>query len=116
MIKKFSLEPKIYLIDAVDYLTFIQLEKHASLIFTDSGGVQEEACILKVPCITLRDNTERPETLKIGSNMIAGSDPEGILTASKIMYSKPRVWENPFGDGRAGERIVEILTNEGETW
>jgi len=59
----------------VDYLSFLKLESEAELIFTDSGGVQEEACILRVPCVTLRDSTERPETVDVGANVLAGALP-----------------------------------------
>jgi len=76
---------------------------------TDSGGVQEETCTLGVPCVTLRDNTERPETLEVGSNTIVGTKPEKILEGVKVMLNTENNWSNPFGDGRAGERIVEIL-------
>ena len=69
-------------------ISFLQLETHAKLVLTDSGGVQEETCILGVPCITLRDNTERPETLKDGSNNLAGTDPTKILEAAKISIAQ----------------------------
>lgn len=106
-----GLNPKnITLIEPVSYLDFLQLESNARLILTDSGGVQEEACILGVPCVTLRDNTERPETLEVGSNILAGASPERILNCTSLMLSKQDKWHNPFGDGRAGQRIVEILT------
>ena len=78
-------------------------------MFTDSGGIQEECCILKVPCVTLRDNTERPETLKVGSNKLAGTDPKRIVEAAQIMIKKRRGWVNPFGDGKSAVRIVEVL-------
>ena len=97
-------------IDPVDYLSFLNLESNAKLILTDSGGVQEEACILGVPCVTLRDNTERPETLEVGSNIIVGTTPEKILIGVRSMLNKNNSWKNPFGDGKAGRRIVEILT------
>jgi len=64
------------LIEPLDYLSFLKLESKAKLIFTDSGGVQEEACILKVPCVTLRYNTERPETIEVGANVLAGTEPK----------------------------------------
>ena len=62
----------------------------------------------QVPCVTLRDNTERPETLEVGSNVVAGTKPEKILECVKIMLDKGDNWENPFGDGKAGEKIVNI--------
>ena len=66
-------------------MDFLTLESNAKLVLTDSGGVQEETCILQVPCVTLRDNTERPETLDVGSNMLAGADPGRILEAALLM-------------------------------
>jgi UDP-N-acetylglucosamine 2-epimerase (non-hydrolysing) len=110
MMTEFNLEPKnVTLIEPVDFLDFLQLESNARLILTDSGGVQEESCILGVPCITLRDNTERPETIEVGSNVLAGALPERILECSKAMLGRKNNWENPFGDGKAGRRIVDIL-------
>ncbi len=100
---------KITLIDPVDFLNFLQLESEARLIFTDSGGVQEEACILGVPCVTLRDNTERPETIEVGSNILAGASSSRILECTELMLNRKNNWENPFGDGNAGRRIVGIL-------
>ncbi len=76
---------------------------------TDSGGVQEETCILGVPCVTLRDNTERPETLEVGSNVLVGTKPERISEGVRTMLNRENNWRNPFGDGKAGKRIVEIL-------
>ena len=98
--------------DPLGFLEFLQLEANARLVLTDSGGVQEETCILGVPCVTLRDNTERPETLEVGSNIIVGTKREKILEGVKLMFNKENSWENPFGDGRAGERIIEILKNK----
>ncbi len=74
------------------------------LFLTDSGGVQEETCILGTPCVTLRDNTERPETLAVGSNLLAGTYPENIVQCTSVMYTKKKPWENPFGDGTSGEK------------
>ncbi|MCD6515573.1 MAG: UDP-N-acetylglucosamine 2-epimerase (non-hydrolyzing) [Candidatus Odinarchaeota archaeon] len=108
--KQFNLRPEgVTLIDPIDYLSFLQLESKAKLILTDSGGVQEEACILRVPCVTLRYNTERPETIEVGANVLAGTDPNEIVEKVKFMLNKKRDWNNPFGDGKAGKRIVKIL-------
>jgi len=102
----------IKIIEPLNYLSFLKLESNARLILTDSGGVQEEACILKVPCVTLRYSTERPETLDVGSNVLAGTEPSEIVSKTKYMLSKKNSWSNPFGDGRAAERIVSVLNEE----
>jgi len=101
--------PGISLIEPVGFFDFLVLEANAALVLTDSGGVQEETCILRVPCVTLRDNTERPETLDVGSNILAGTDAEAILDSVERMLSVERNWQNPFGDGQAGVRIVEAI-------
>lgn len=110
-IKEFgmSINENIKLIDPVDFMSFLQLENNASLVLTDSGGVQEETCILGVPCVTLRDNTERPETIEVGANMLAGTDPERIMDCARSMMDKGRDWKNPFGDGMAGEKIRRVM-------
>ncbi|MFC2044954.1 UDP-N-acetylglucosamine 2-epimerase, partial [Chloroflexota bacterium] len=82
------------------------------LILTDSGGVQEEACILCVPCVTLRDNTERPETIEVGANILAGTSPDRIVECTRVMLVRKNNWRNPLGDGKAGVRIVNILERE----
>jgi UDP-N-acetylglucosamine 2-epimerase (non-hydrolysing) len=111
MMAEFNLTPgKIILIDPLDFLGFLQAESNARLIFTDSGGVQEEACILNVPCVTLRDNTERPETIEVGSNVLAGASPDRILKCADLMLEKKNGWQNPFGDGKAAKRIVKMIT------
>ena len=107
---EFSLaSDSVMLVDPVDYLSFLQLERNAKLILTDSGGVQEEACIFAVPCVTLRDNTERPETVDVGANILAGTNPDKIVNCAKTMARKTGGWPNPFGDGTAGKKIVEVL-------
>ena len=85
------------------------------MILTDSGGVQEEACILGVPCLTLRDNTERPETIQVGSNVLVSTDTGRILRGAKKMISKRKGWKNPFGDGKAGIKIIEELNAASRT-
>jgi UDP-N-acetylglucosamine 2-epimerase (non-hydrolysing) len=99
----------VKLVEPVDYLAFLRLENGATLILTDSGGVQEEACILRVPCVTLRENTERPETVDVGANAIAGTDPEKIVELARKMVKRKRDWKNPYGNGRSSERIINLL-------
>ncbi len=112
-IKDFKIEVNgVRLIEPLDYLSFLQLESNARLVLTDSGGVQEEACILGVPCVTLRYNTERPETLEVGSNVLAGTEPDEIVKKAREMLNKQKNWPNPFGDGKAGERVVKIVREE----
>jgi len=108
---RFSLKfgQRINMIKPLDFLSFLYFEANAALVLTDSGGVQEESCILKVPCVTLRENTERPETINIGANIIGGILPESIVKASRKMAGIKRNWKNPFGDGRASERILDAL-------
>lgn len=96
-------------IDPVGFLEFLQLETGARLVLTDSGGVQEETCILGVPCVTLRDNTERPETLEVGSNILTDNDARLINKNVLLMMERGEEWVNPFGDGNAGKRILSIF-------
>ena len=93
-------------IEPVGYLDFLVLLRNARAVLTDSGGVQEEACIVKTPCVTLRENTERPETLSVGSNRLAGTDPDRMEEAIETMLDVRRDWEIPFGDGNASGRIA----------
>lgn len=114
-LKEFGIEvPKtIRLTKSLSFLEFLQLEKNSALVMTDSGGIQEECFILKVPCVTLRDNTERPETVKYGGNIVAGNDPKKILASAKKMLNKKITSKStPFGDGKAGEKIIDILIEE----
>jgi len=113
-ILEFSLSTKgIRVIDPVGYLEFLILESMAALILTDSGGIQEESCILSVPCVTLRENTERPETIDVGANILAGTNPEKMLEATDRMINIPRTWTKPFGDGDAAMKIIEICKKRG---
>lgn len=110
MARKFGISfGPVRVVQPVDYFAFLGMESGARLVMTDSGGVQEEACILGVPCVTLRDNTERPETVSAGSNMVAGTTPGRILRCVRTMMKRKRNWQNPFGDGRAARRMVRIL-------
>ena len=91
------------------YLDFLGLHAQAALTLTDSGGLQEEACCLGVPAVTLRDNTERPESVDAGANQLAGADPERIVAAARAMRAKRADWANPFGDGRAAHHTLDAL-------
>ncbi|QGX94813.1 UDP-N-acetylglucosamine 2-epimerase (non-hydrolyzing) [Haloplanus rallus] len=97
------------LVDPLDFLDFLRLEDTASLVITDSGGVQEETCILQTPCVTVRDSTERPETVSVGANVVVGTDPEDIVNGAIEQLHKSTDWEAPFGDGTAAEQILDIL-------
>lgn len=100
------------LIDPLGYLDFLRLLSESALALTDSGGIQEEACILGVPCVTLRENTERPETVEVGANRIAGTDPGKVLSHVEVMLNASTDWANPFGDGNTAERILGTLLEE----
>ena len=91
------------------YLDFLALEAGARLILTDSGGLQEEAMILRVPCVTLRESTERPETVSCGANVLTGLEPRTVLLGVRRMMAKKASWKNALGDGRASERILAAL-------
>lgn len=111
-LKEFSIDvpPYLKLIPPIGYLDFIQLQKQAKLILTDSGGIQEEACLLGVPCITLRENTERPESIEVGANVLVGRDADKALKAAeKWLTTDSFSWENPFGDGHVAEAIIDIV-------
>jgi UDP-N-acetylglucosamine 2-epimerase (non-hydrolysing) len=111
--EKFGIDlgPRIELMPPLGYMDFLDLWKDAAMVLTDSGGLQEETTALGVPCITLRENTERPITIEQGTNVLAGTDPAAIMAeARKVLAgdtktgSRPELW-----DGKAAERIVEIL-------
>ena len=104
--------PRVHLIEPLGYRPFVQLMNKSFLILTDSGGVQEETCILGTPCVTLRDNTERPETLGVGSNILAGVEPDRIIQSAVKMMGGKKSWINPFGNGRAAEKIIDALRPE----
>jgi len=110
-IERFNLKipEKVRVIEPIGYLDFLSLMNNSKLILTDSGGVQEESCIIKKPCVTLRNATERPETVEVGSNMIAGTDPDKIIECVDKMLNKERTWNNPFGDENSGKKILDIL-------
>ncbi len=104
---------RIRLVDPLGYLDFMCMMKNAALVITDSGGIQEETTCLGVPCVTVRENTERPVTVTCGTNVIAGTKSEGIRKAIREQANRspdnrvPNKW-----DGRAASRIVDVLTTK----
>jgi len=117
MINNFALDQKVksnknlYLTDPIGYLDFMNLMHNSKLCLTDSGGIQEETTYLGIPCITMRENTERPVTVDLGTNVIVGSNTNLIVTeVEKILQGKQKIGKIPeLWDGKAAERIVEIL-------
>jgi UDP-N-acetylglucosamine 2-epimerase (non-hydrolysing) len=106
-------ENGIRLLDPLGYLDFLCLTKHAALVVTDSGGIQEETTCLRVPCVTVRENTERPVTVTCGTNVIAGTESQNIRRAVKEQLSGKKQGRVPEKwDGRAAGRIVEVIARE----
>lgn len=106
-----DIPPNLMLVDPQPYLPFIHLARHAKAVITDSGGVTEETTVLGVPCLTLRDSTERPETVTVGTNILVGTDPDNLRPVLDRVFEGgwktgaiPERW-----DGKAGKRIVEAL-------
>jgi UDP-N-acetylglucosamine 2-epimerase (non-hydrolysing) len=114
MVSRLAAMPNLHILDPIGYLDFLKLIASARLVLTDSGGIQEETTILKVPCLTLRENTERPITLEVGSNRLVGSDPSKIVTAFREITTGRAVNSEipPLWDGHAAERIVGVLQRE----
>ena len=102
---------KLRSIEPIGYLDFLALLAKARLVLTDSGGIQEESCILRLPCVTLRESTERPETVEVGANYVAGVEPESILKGVSTMLNVEKKWENPFGND-VSRKIVDIVARE----
>jgi UDP-GlcNAc3NAcA epimerase len=106
-----SLLGAVTVIDPVSYLDMVALERNAEIIVTDSGGVQKEAFFYRVPCVTVRDETEWVETVTTGWNALAGSEPDDIVRAVEQHTAKERREAHPYGAGDAAERIVAVLMN-----
>jgi len=106
--------PALRLAEPLGYLDFLRLMADARFVLTDSGGIQEETTVLGVPCLTLRENTERPITVSQGTNTIVGSDPTKIVAAAlNVLDTGGKVGRTPsLWDGRAAERIIDVLTHE----
>jgi UDP-N-acetylglucosamine 2-epimerase (non-hydrolysing) len=104
---------KILLVDPLGYLDFLCLMQHAAIVITDSGGIQEETTSLGVPCVTVRENTERPSTIEVGTNVLAGTTSAGIREATRVQLRRetaggvPERW-----DGRSAQRILDVIVQE----
>ena len=106
-----TLFPNLHIVEPMGYLEFNYMVEHAKAVVTDSGGITEETTVMGVPCITLRDNTERPETCTVGTNMLIGTNPNAIKPALDTLFANewkqgdiPTLW-----DGHTAERIIDIL-------
>jgi UDP-N-acetylglucosamine 2-epimerase (non-hydrolysing) len=101
----------VMLVEPLGYLEFLRLTSEARLVLTDSGGIQEETTILQVPCLTMRENTERPITIEQGTNRLVGTYPKDILKAAlETLKAPPRFLAPPeFWDGKASARILDVL-------
>jgi UDP-N-acetylglucosamine 2-epimerase (non-hydrolysing) len=103
--------PNVRLLEPLGYLEFLSLIEEAAGVLTDSGGIQEETTYLSIPCFTLRDNTERPVTVDIGTNVLLGLDPTRVLEVpAMIEAARERPTQVPPGwDGAAAERLVDVI-------
>ena len=102
---------RLHMVDPMSYLEFNYLVERSFAVITDSGGITEETTVMGVPCLTLRDNTERPETITVGTNELIGTDPKNIAPAMKTLFAGewkkggiPELW-----DGKTAKRIIDIL-------
>ena len=104
----------IWTVDPLGYLEFLHLNMQAKMVFTDSGGLQEETTVLGIPCVTIRENTERPITCEIGTNVIVGNKPDNILAAAEKILNgaRPKGRTPEKWDGKAAERIVGCLLDD----
>jgi UDP-N-acetylglucosamine 2-epimerase (non-hydrolysing) len=101
----------VRVVEPLPYVEFISLVADARLVLTDSGGIQEETTMLGVPCLTLRESTERPVTISLGTNRLVGADPEAAVRAAEAVLSEESGQRSypPLWDGQAAERVANIL-------
>jgi UDP-N-acetylglucosamine 2-epimerase (non-hydrolysing) len=109
-----SLAPGLRLVEPIGYVEFLSLQREAALVITDSGGIQEETTFLGVPCLTVRENTERPVTVTMGTNLLVGRDMNRLkMETSRILAGNGKTGTvPPLWDGKAGERIADILVSQ----
>ena len=106
---------RVRITDPIGYLDMLTLNRHARMILTDSGGLQEEATILEVPCLTLRPNTERPVTITAGANTVVGMAPDVIRATARSLLAgrKPAIKRPELWDGSAARRICDVMNDNG---
>ena len=107
--------PRLHTVEPLSYLEFNYLVEKAKAVITDSGGITEEASVMRVPCLTLRDNTARPETLTLGTNELVGTNPEHLKPYLKTLFAGD--WKKgqdiPLWDGNTAVRIIDCLKDIG---
>ena len=111
-LRRFEIElpARIDVVPLKSFRALLELQAESRIVMTDSGGVQEESCVLGSPCVVLRSHTDRPETIEVGASRLGGVEPEKILLAAEEMLAVRSLdWDQPFGDGTASSRIVEAL-------
>lgn len=107
---RLPLSERIHILDPLGYIEFLAMQAGSRVVLTDSGGIQEETTVLGVPCLTLRNNTERPVTIEVGTNRLAGTSRETILSAWAEDRANPKKGQAPpLWDGKAGERCYQVL-------
>lgn len=108
---RLAMPPGLRLVEPLGYLDFVKAQRHARIVITDSGGIQEETTVLGIPCVTVRENTERPITIEMGTNVLVGRDPGRIRAeAAHILSAGPRPHRvPPLWDGRTAGRIADVL-------
>jgi UDP-N-acetylglucosamine 2-epimerase (non-hydrolysing) len=108
---RFETPPGLRLIEPLGYLDFVKAERHARIVITDSGGIQEETTVLGIPCMTIRENTERPITIEMGTNRLIGTDPERIRAVAREILDGGVAAHRipPLWDGRTAGRIADVL-------
>jgi UDP-N-acetylglucosamine 2-epimerase (non-hydrolysing) len=108
------LNPEVHFLDAFGFFDFVKLEQHARVVLTDSGLVSEEACLNKVPCVIIRDTTERPEVVEVGGAIISGLNAQRILECTNTIINSKRDWKIPegFDDLNVSDKVINFILGE----